>query len=79
MNSYKSVSGATNCIYQSMVQCEQIKIPNSADQCLSATQAGTVGQGGNQQSPPTQLPSEQRPDNPIASQLVEAGGLNVIG
>ena len=56
----KSVSGATNCIYQSMAQCEQIKIPNSADQCLSATQVGTVGQGGDQQSPPTQIPSEQR-------------------
>ena len=52
----KSVSGATNCIYQTMAQCEQAKIANSADQCLSTTQAGTVGQGNQQ----PQTPSNQR-------------------
>src|SRR5437588_803968 len=42
----KSVSGVTNCIYQTMAQCEQTKAAGSADQCLSAAQArGTTGQG----------------------------------
>ena len=48
----KSVSGVTNCIYQSMAQCEQAKPAGSADQCLSAAQAGgTTGQGSQQQQP----------------------------
>jgi len=53
----KSVSGVTNCIYQSMAQCEQAKPAGSADQCLSAAQAGgTTGQGNQQ----PQMPSNQR-------------------
>ena len=48
----KSVSGVTNCIYQTMAQCEQTKVPGSADQCLSATVArGTTGQGGQPTAP----------------------------
>jgi hypothetical protein len=48
----KSVSGVANCIYQTMAQCEQTKVPGSADQCLSATQArGTTGQGGQPPAP----------------------------
>jgi hypothetical protein len=48
----KSVSGVTNCIYQTMAQCEQTKPAGSADQCLSAAQAGgTTGQGNQQPLP----------------------------
>jgi Protein of unknown function (DUF3551) len=48
----KSVSGVTNCIYQTMAQCEQTKPPGSADQCMSATLArGTTGQGGQPTAP----------------------------
>jgi hypothetical protein len=66
----KSVSGVTNCIYQTMAQCEQTKAPGSADQCLSAAQArGTTGQGG--QEPP--LPGSQR--QPGAGSQVPGGGL----
>lgn len=64
----KSVSGATNCIYQTMAQCEQVKIANSADQCLSAAQAGgTTGQGNQQ----PQMPGNQRPPG----SQVPGGGL----
>jgi hypothetical protein len=57
----KSVSGVTNCIYQSMAQCEQAKPAGSADQCLSAAQAGgTTGQGQPQPGSPRQ-PGAQVP------------------
>jgi hypothetical protein len=48
----KSVSGVTNCIYQTMAQCEQTKPAGSADQCLPVAQAGgTIGQGSQQSLP----------------------------
>ena|SRR5437764_9469458 len=48
----KSVAGVTNCIYETMAQCEQTKVPGSADQCLSATLArGTTGQGSQPTAP----------------------------
>jgi hypothetical protein len=51
----KSGSGVTNCIYQTMAQCEQIKQSN--DQCLSRAQAGgTTGAGGNTPAPGLQPP-----------------------
>ena len=63
----KSVSGVTNCIYQTMAQCEQTKPPGSADQCLSAVQAGgTTGQGS---QPP--VPGMPRPPG----SQVPGGGL----
>jgi hypothetical protein len=64
----KSVSGVTNCIYQSMAQCEQAKPAGTADQCLSAAQAGgTTGQGrqqpqpGSQRQPGAQVPGGTLP------------------
>jgi Protein of unknown function (DUF3551) len=55
----KSSSGATNCVYQTMAQCEQAKL--NSEQCLTIGQAGgTVGQG----NPPQ--PNSQRP--PIGNQ-----------
>jgi uncharacterized protein YgiB involved in biofilm formation len=39
----KSTSGVTNCLYQSMAQCNQAK--KGADQCLTKAQAGTTGLG----------------------------------
>jgi hypothetical protein len=57
----KSTSGVTNCIYQTMAACEQVKL--ASDQCLSSAAAGgTTGQGSPQtpgSSP--QPPSNQRP------------------
>ena len=61
----KSVSGVTNCIYQTMAQCEQTKAAGSADQCLSAAQArGTTGQGsqpGSPRQPGAQVPGGTLP------------------
>jgi len=46
----KSGSGVTNCIYQTMAQCEQVKQSN--DQCLSRAQAGGTTGLGNPPMPP---------------------------
>jgi hypothetical protein len=59
----RSVSGVTNCIYQTMAQCEETKAPGSADQCLSSAYArGTTGQG----NPPTApgMPRQSAPQVP---------------
>ena len=57
----KSTSGVANCIYQSLAQCEQVKL--AADQCLTSAQAGgTVGQGSPSQTPGAgQQPPLNRP------------------
>jgi hypothetical protein len=46
----KSGSGVTNCIYQTMAACEQVKQSN--DQCLTSAQAGTTTGLGSTLSPP---------------------------
>jgi hypothetical protein len=61
----KSTSGVTNCIYQTMAACEQVKL--SADQCLSSAAAGgTTGQGS-PQSPANQRPPMNNPNQPAPS------------
>ena len=58
----KSTSGVTNCIYQTMAACEQVKL--ASDQCLTSAQAGgTIGQGS-QQPPASQRPPMTNPNQP---------------
>jgi hypothetical protein len=59
----KSTSGVTNCIYQTMAACEQVKL--SSDQCLSSAAAGgTTGQGSPAQPPSNQRPPMTNPNQP---------------
>ena len=55
----KSVSGVTNCIYQTMAQCEQAKGSNASAQCMpNSNTTGQGGAGGTPKSPPpSQSPS----------------------
>jgi hypothetical protein len=59
----KSTSGVTNCIYQTMAACEQVKL--ASDQCLtSAAAGGTTGQGSPSQAPSNQRPPMSNPNQP---------------
>ena len=39
----KGASGPIKCEYQTMAQCEQARPSGSPDQCVSRSEAGTVG------------------------------------
>ena len=41
----RSVSGMTNCVYQTMAQCEQAKGINVSAQCIPSSEVSTTGRG----------------------------------
>jgi hypothetical protein len=55
----QSSTGATNCIYGSMQQCEQARTGQTNQTCVP--RQGTVGAGGGRPSTSTDLPGGEQP------------------
>ena len=56
----KITNGRPNCIYSTMAQCEQARESQSADQCITRTDAaGATGLGDGPITPPSDSPDRK--------------------